>query len=153
MNIDKETGIRYGVIPMHEVMQAWCDEAEPHYVPICPHCGNFVLEEFEPQICESCGEEITEDDLDMIEPIAWYVDDGDIHAEQSCDDPDIFVLKSKYFTYCAFCSPCAPGAGYIMDQRDKETGIKAYCFGHDWFDDQAPYRLYYVKTNRPVRRR
>ena len=30
-NIDLETGIRFGVIPMHEVTQAWCDDAEPVY--------------------------------------------------------------------------------------------------------------------------
>ena len=44
-NINHETGIRYGVISQHDVMQAWCDSAEPDYgTPTCPKCGNDAAE-------------------------------------------------------------------------------------------------------------
>src|SRR5262245_47880068 len=40
-NIDKDNGIRYGVIPQHEVLQAWCDSSEADYgPPTCGKCGN-----------------------------------------------------------------------------------------------------------------
>ncbi len=40
-NIDHSNGIRYGVIPANEVLQAWCDSSEPDYgEPHCPKCGN-----------------------------------------------------------------------------------------------------------------
>ena len=32
-----------------------------------------------------------------------------------------------------------------------KNGIKAYCFGHDWFDyGKAPYKVFDVKTNKEV---
>jgi len=106
-NIDNDTGIRYGVISMHEVSDAWCEESEEGMVYACPYCGEEI------------------EDIDT----------------------DIFITKSPYYTLCNFCSPCAPGAGYIMEQN--KNGVKAYCFGHDWFDDgKAPYKVYNVKTDK-----
>ena len=44
-NIDKRTGIRYGVIPHTDVLQAWEDSSEPFYGPdTCPECGDEVME-------------------------------------------------------------------------------------------------------------
>jgi hypothetical protein len=125
-NIDPETGIRYGVINQNEVLQAWADSADP----VFPESEN------------------EEDIDDFIEPDGYtYNDDGYI-CEQFADDPDIFVCKSPYYTYCAFCSPCAPGAGYLLDKRNELTGIKTYCFGHDWFEDEkAPYPVFSVETD------
>lgn len=128
-NIDLETGIRYGVISQNEVLQVWADSSEPYYGDI---------------------EENDDDDFMDIEPLSFFVDDGEYKAECG-DDGDIFITKSPYYTYCAFCSPCAPGAGYLMDIRDRETGIKAYCFGHDWFDEgKAPYTVFSVKDDSVV---
>ena len=108
-NIDHKTGIRYGVISIHEVTQAWCDSSEPFYLV---HSNEYI-------------------------------------AEQGNDDHDIFIIKSPYYTLCQFCSPCAPGAGYLMNHTP--DGIKAYCFGHDWFDgERAPYPVYSVKTGKLV---
>lgn len=151
-NIDTTTGIRFGVISMHEVTQAWCDSSEGDYgeptESECGECGKvFPVQcaygtEME---CPHCGE-ITEIGLpDFAEPLAHYVDDGEYKAAQSSDDRDIFILKSPYFTRAAFCSPCAPGACYLMSPDD--DGEKAYCFGHDWFEDgKAPYPVYSVAT-------
>lgn len=63
-----------------------------------------------------------------------------------------FILKSPYYTYAQFCSPCAPGAGYLPSPlKDRPAGNKTYCLGHDWFEDgTAPYRVYSVKTNKEM---
>lgn len=121
-NIDHKKGIRYGVIAMHEVVEAWCDVSEPYYSQKHP------------------------DEFD--EPDFWqYRKEG--YKIVSTDSFDLFITKSKFYTKCAFCSPCAPGAGDIMAER--LDGIKAYCLGHDWFDGgKAPYKVYRVKNNKEV---
>lgn len=124
VNINLETGIRYGVIPMHHVSQAWCDSSEPVY-------GD----------CD-CGDDC------MCEPLGFeYAGDG---YNAICDDMgDIFVTESPYYTLAPLCSPCAPNAAYLPSAN--ESGFKAYCFGHDWFDDGvAPYPVYSVETGQPV---
>ena len=127
-NIDTETGIRYGVISQNEVLQAWADSSEPDY-------GET--------------EGMTDEDLEFAEPLFYIFSDEEYSA--TCgDDGDIFIYKSPFYTLCRFCSPCAPGAGYLMSPDD--NGIKAYCFGHDWFEDeQAPYKVYDVKTGMEVK--
>lgn len=125
-NIDRETGIRYGVISQHEVLQAWADTSESHYG--------------EPD--ESLSEEEREEWMEFAEPLSWYVDDGEYLAECG-EDGDIFITKSPYYSRAQFCSPCAPGAGYLMNEC--ADGPKTYCFGHDWFEDgKAPYTVYRV---------
>lgn len=178
-NIDRENGIRYGVIHQHELLQAWCDSSEPDYgKPHCPKCGGEAIqgeswshensqggvtcgtehpEHTEDWECSGCGDYRCDDceylfDGDEAfrdEPLGHALDDGEYLAEQYGDDGDIFVLKSPYYTLCQFCSPCAPGAGYIMTQE--EDGIKAYCFGHEWFEEgKAPYRVFRVDNDEEV---
>jgi ribosomal protein L37AE/L43A len=158
-NINKATGIRYGVIHQHEVLQAWCDYSESDYgPPTCAKCGNEVSDEDEPDQdenghdfhCKNCEHSFNSQDAYGDEPLGHYLDDGEYKASQSaCDTGDIFVLSSPYYTLCSFCSPCAPGAGYFMDFCD--DGVKTYCFGHDWFEDgKAPYPVYSVATNEEV---
>jgi hypothetical protein len=64
------------------------------------------------------------------------------------------LLRSPYYTYAQFCSPCVPGAGNLdaaVDIEDTSVlqegidGVKTYAFGHDWFEDgKAPYVVYRV---------
>lgn len=153
-NVDKETGIHYGVINQSEVLQAWADSSEARYIRACPYCGMELpsndLEELEQNddnefLCPSCEAILTELDFDLEEPIGFTLDDGEYQAEQNFDNTDIFIIRSPYYTYCQYCSPCAPGAGYIMNS---DKGIKAYCLGHDWFDDRkAPYPVYRVSDD------
>ncbi len=151
-NVNHETGIHYGVIHQNEVGQAWYDDAEESYgQPHCPKCGTELPEGVDDGCeCPHCkyrikhvGEECYGD-----EPNSFFIDNAEFKAE--CDDRgDIFVFKSPYYTLCAFCSPCAPGAGYLMSPTPE--GIKAYCFGHDWFEDgKAPYPVYRVDNNELV---
>lgn len=125
-NIDAKTGIRFGVIHQNNVLQAWADSSEPYYGEL------------------NEGEELD----DFAEPLS-FVYDGDGYTAESDDYGDIFITKSPYYTTCAFCSPCAPGAGDVMATR--EDGIKTYCFDHDWFEGgKAPYPVYSVKTGKEV---
>ena len=98
--------------------------------------------------CLHCGRSFDSDDAFSDEPVYGFnLDDGEYVAHQAHDDPDIFVLKSPYYTNGPFCSPCAPGAVYLRDAiddvnlevgavygRDKMAGAPAYCFAPDWFD-------------------
>ena len=148
-NIDSKTGIRFGVINQNEVLQAWADESEPFHIPTCPECGNELKDGFDSEKCEHCGIKIDPDlDFDMQEPLCWIIDNNEYQAE-SDDYGDIFITKSPYYTTCQFCSPCAPGAGYIMNTI--ENGVKAFCFEHDFFDDGiAPYPVFSVETGELV---
>ena len=123
-NIDIETGVRYGVINQRHVLQAWADNSEPYY-------GD------EPE------NEEDDDGYDCAEPISHFYSKDGFAAECSSDDGDIFVTKSPFYTHAQFCSPCAPGAGYLTNPC--KTGPKCYCFGHDWFEDgKAPYSVFRV---------
>lgn len=173
-NIDRATGIRYGVISSHSVMQAWADSSEADYgEPTCPKCGNVAVEydavdesmlaAGTPPLdswenysqhgcadyaCEQC--ELVFDAMYAIgdEPVGWHCTDPDYEAVD-CLDSDIMILKSPFYTKAVFCSPCVPGACSIESPDD--DGAKAYCFGHDWFEDgKAPYPVYSVATDELV---
>lgn len=67
---------------------------------------------------------------------------------------DAWCLKSPYFTFAQFCSPCAPGACHLgnpLNLKARFADNRAYCFGHDWFEDSiAPYPVYLVATGELV---
>ena len=138
-NIDPKTKIRYGIISINAVMQAWCDSSEPYYPCDDCHEGGAKREDCE----EDCG------------PSSWYIDDGEYQADTCFDGTEIMITKSPYFTPGIFCSPCAPGA-INLDEACHERHIGhcddiAYCFGHDWFEDgKAPYRVFSVETGKEV---
>lgn len=159
-NID-ENGIRYGVIHQNEVLQAWADESEPVYGIIecnkCKHEFNLDKEHF---TCPGCKN----DDFDMVETETFQFKDKDYSAFQD-GYGDIMILKAPYFTYAQFCSPCAPGAVYLMSYLEPINNCpapidkcgqplennKGYCFGHDWFDEgKAPYPVYDIETGKRV---
>jgi ribosomal protein L37AE/L43A len=151
-NVDRTNGIRYGVISMNDVLQAWCDCSEGDYgEPHCPHCGGELPRDLFSNgrfPCPHCEEQCEDWDCWSDEAIGWSVDDGEYKAE-SGSSGDVFVLCSPYFTRAQFCSPCAPGACHLAHPMD--DGERAYCFGHDWFDGGvAPYPVYRVDTGEMV---
>jgi hypothetical protein len=183
--INTDGNFRYGVIPANEVGQAWYDESEGEYgKPFCPDCfnevdetadfsfeggpmqdneGNEIIDEY---FCVHCEKGVDENNPEIWpeNPICFYYAGDGYEAHQSQDDCDIFITKSPYFTYAQFCSPCAPGAVYLMNPLDIKEQIReyvvdgishennrGYCFGHDWFESgKAPYPVYSVKTGKLV---
>jgi|SRR5581483_6350153 len=144
-NIGRKTGIRYGVISLNnDVLQAWADSSEPDYGPAtCPRCGSKNLAdgtgtEYE---CLACKTAFDSDEAFPETPASWNYDGDGYVCTQSGDDSDIFVVKSPFYTLAAFCSPCAPGAGDL--RHPTPSGVRTYCFGHDWFENGiAPYPVY-----------
>jgi hypothetical protein len=178
-NIDNN-GIRFGVINQSEVGQAWYDESETEYgEPTCPKCGSAVVdieqvddsenelqgipsveqwEEYKgfdivEYACEQCELLLGSDNTYPESPLYFYYIDNEYRIFQSQGDTDLFIEKSPYFTFAQFCSPCAPGAVYLINPIDeKDNNNKGYCLGHDWFEDgQAPYPVYSIETGKLVK--
>lgn len=145
-NVDHDTGIRYGVIHQQEIMQAWADSSKGDYgSEHCPECGNKIVAEHDngQLFCANCQLTLDSDDCYPEIPLAWTYDGDGYIMQQDGGDCDVFIVKSPYYTLCSFCSPCAPGAGYIMDQNP--DGVRAYCPGPDWFDGPPPIAIYSVE--------
>jgi len=175
-NIDSETGIRFGVIHHSEVGGAWYEASEADYGPsYCPKCGNaaepmdklytegFLNSEIEAEyefyksdtpeyVCEDCKIIFGSENAFNDEPLGFFIDDGKYKAVQF-GDGDIFVEKSPYFTYAQFCSPCAPGAVYLVNPLETPNeNNRGYCFGHDWYENgKAPYPVFSVETGEIVK--
>lgn len=156
-NLDVKTSIRYGVINQNEVGQAWFDEAEAWYgddveYMKCSECGEEHSGKLGEIVECKCGEEFELELPEYAEPIS-FIFDGDGYQAKCGEDGDIFIIKSPYFTYAQFCSPCAPGACYLMNPlEDPIENNKCYCFDHDWFEDgEAPYPVYSVKTGELIK--
>jgi hypothetical protein len=137
-NIDRETGIRYGCISQHSILQAWADSSQPACSENC-----------------DCGED---DSCAAIENGEFYYE-GDGYVAVSCLDSDVLFCVSPFYTFGPFCSPCVPGginlddaAGFfefdahalpVAPALDETCLPRAYCPGHDWFDDgRAPYGVF-----------
>ncbi|HEX9804271.1 MAG TPA: hypothetical protein VGA67_01175 [Candidatus Dojkabacteria bacterium] len=175
-NIDLKNGIRYGVININCLGNFAWESFEPNYGdPSCPSCGSEVKDNSESKdyFCETCYENDlfdllendagTEDDMDINtycywseevypeSPFSWYIDDGKYLAEHG-ENRDVFIMKSPYFTYAQFCSPCAPGACYLTNPVDNtHDNNMCYCLGHDFFEDgETPYPVYLVETGELV---
>jgi hypothetical protein len=159
-NVNRETGIRFGIISMNQLNEwAWegfeADYGDPH----CPKCGGTVADsEYldddndaqgdKDWWCEACDKSYWSQDVYGDEPIGHTMDDGEYKAQVDSDN-DVWVFKSPYYTHAQFCSPCAPGAGHLA--HPCESGPKTYCLGHDWFEGgAAPYPVFRVDSDQPV---
>lgn len=162
-NIDRTNGIHYGIIPINsEAYEALCDSLEPTDEPTCPKCGNEALDSGDERIphtderldweyngvdfaCLACKYTFYSDEAfpDPDESQFERYDGAGYLLERLGNDGDVFVLKSNFFTYAQYCSPCAPGAGYLLSPCDE--GPRTYCLAHDWFySGKAPYRVFKV---------
>lgn len=165
-----EDGIRYGVIPAADLSEWVYENTEGVYLPFCPHCGNELSEDWDGednavncrdcfdsdedweeatdsgQLCPTCGKEIGDGDQ--------YGEEADHHkwtgdaqyTVQIGSDWDLWVIKSPFYTHAQYCSPCAPGAGYL--RTPCPTGPKTYCFGPEEFGEErpCPYPVYSVAS-------
>lgn len=165
-NVDKETGIHYGIISLHDLGGFAQEYFEPNYGdPTCPNCGNDAkdyglltqeeidaTDDFEREpyacddyICFGCEYVFGSENAYRDEPICWeYNADGyALHLDQ---DNDVWIFQSPYYTYAANCSPCAPNAGHLNTPCTHDCGaIMTYCLDPSWFDNEVcPYPLYNV---------
>jgi hypothetical protein len=93
--------------------------------------------------CRKCTECFWSDECFSEEAQGFTFEDSEYTLESCFDNTEIFVLKSPYYTFAQFCSPCAPGAGNLDNPID--GGVKTYCLGSEWFEDKkAPYPVYRV---------
>lgn len=150
-NIDLATGIRFGVIPMNDLGECSFDSFEAEYGdPQCPDCFGAVVESCEEArgkdyYCAECESSYWSDQCFGDEALGHTLDDGEYQATLD-EQGDVFILKSPYYTYASFCSPCAPGAVHLRNPNP--DGAKGYCFGKDWFENEtAPYPVYRVSDN------
>jgi len=161
-NRDPHTGIRFGVIPMNRLHEWAYEDFDADYgPPTCPRCGHDAADYDDDKhggyegegcadyACESCELIIDSSEAFADEAIGYTLDDGEYKAEAHADG-DCFVIRSPYYTHARYCSPCAPGACYLLNPTD-DSGPRAYCFGHDWFEGgKAPYPVYRVDTGELV---
>jgi hypothetical protein len=163
-NIDTETGIRYGVIHSNNLAShAWdtitSDGEDLDYADAIDNLKSelsraigSVLEDYatnydEKQLAEKIIEDLEFDWQN--DGCARYSYKKDGLAFNVCSDGEIFATASPFYTLAAFCSPCAPGAGYLGSDGD----VKTYCLGPDWFDEHSPmpYRCFSVSDDSEVK--
>lgn len=155
VNRDPETGIRYGIIPLHRLGEFAIESFEAEYAHVCPACG----EEWEAADyadappnkawCAHCDTLVREDVCYSEDPIGHSLVDPEASGMLDSGN-DVWIFKSPYYTRAAFCSPCAPGACYLTSPC--EDGERAYCLGPEWFDadNPMPYDCWRVDTDEPV---
>lgn len=178
-NADAATGIRYGVISQNSVMPEALDEIMTHGEDVAyAECLKSHLEAARANFVPSDedGEEFDEDEAaqdfaDRYQSdggLSDYLYERDGYKLTGCLSNDLFVLKSPFFTYAQFCSPCVPGAGNLdspFESAVNQAGLngedyareaseagfpRVYCLGHDWFENGAPYAVFSVETGKLV---
>jgi hypothetical protein len=110
-NKDGETGIAYGLISPHG-LDSWIYELmESHYSMYCPETGNDLPQDYctDSEECPHCGEKHYSEDV-YGDEADGYSYEGKGYVLESRDFTEIWVLKSPYFTWAQYCSPCMPGA-------------------------------------------
>lgn len=106
--------------------------------------------------CVACRKSFDSDRVFGEEPLGHYIDNAEYSGTVGSDN-DLMLVRSPYYTHTQYCSPCAPGAGHLEHPFDREwvydlrlrclreerPGVRAYCLGGDWFDqDRPPYHVY-----------
>ncbi len=176
VNFDTDTGIRYGVIPTNDcngdvisdLFQNGTDLDHAHFMDEVKKSLRGALSDYFDDY-KWAYEKISKLDNavdNAFEAISDSIND-DYQGSGDCvrmeyeregyklltdSSGDLWVIKSPYFTYAQFCSPCAPGACHLRNPLESpDDGNKCYCLGSDWFDDnKAPYPVYSVETGKEI---
>ena len=161
-NIDKETGIRYGVIGYNSI------SSEAFFEEVIYNGRNLSYENFLKESTEEITtklEEVLRDYLYGGDP-EWIVNHIKENIEESLSeqyeenddcylyekdgyiiettDLGLYILKSPFITFTQFCSPCCPGAGNL--DFPIKGGVPTYCLGEDWFDEHSPCPYNFIRT-------
>lgn len=168
-NRDTKTGIRYGIIPQNDASPEALDD-------IFTNGTDLGFEDYKQGVKDNLRKALSDyfhdykrtsgnSPLDCaVENAFDAISDnlGDSYDGSDCarmeleqngyklmtdSSGDLWVMKSPFFTYAQFCSPCAPGACYLRNPVEPCESNKCYCLGADWFEDgKAPYPVYSVET-------
>lgn len=169
-NVDKETGIRFGMIAQNSLKPEALDDVfngrDLGYENAEKELKDKLRSALEDYYSDYKAPDSKGSRLDHAVDAAFDALDGwadnlessgpyfyeSEETLQTTDRGELWVFKSPYFTYAQFCSPCVPGAGNLDNPCDPDAGApKTYCLGHDWFDDgKAPYRLWRVSDGAEV---
>jgi hypothetical protein len=167
VNMDADKGIRYGVISRNSVIESGQEIYEDGTNLSHQHFFSEVRENLRRALDDyfsdhhyrdgepSDLDKAAGDALDAIEDRLndRYQEDNDSYRYEkddyiieTCLDNDFTVIKSPYFTYAQFCSPCVPGACNLdspLDHIPEDGSNACYCLGHEWFEDgRAPYPVF-----------
>lgn len=163
-NVDTQTGIRYGVIAcnacngnaVEDIYSNGTDLDFEEYIDQAKKAFFGAMEDYigdESHLADLFNDHLRDaigEGYENTGDCTRYLYESDGLKLQVASDGDLWVLKSPYFTRAQFCSPCAPGAGYLANPCD--DGPKTYCLGHDWFDySVAPYPIYSVETGEEIK--
>ena len=155
VNMNHETGIRFGVIHFESVDQQWCERSQQVFSSCCPFCKSTNLsgDDNGKLTCGDCFGLYDEDQLeDSDEALGEYFNDHyDMTREHG--SPYIMVTKSPFYTFTRLCSQCFPNAGNLDEFYSDSVlnGFKTYCLGHEWFNDgTAIYPVMSVETDKLV---
>lgn len=128
VNVNPNTGIRYGVIGGNNLPDWIWDEIEYRYPTPwdCSHseictCGHEIEitqktawgDEIE---CPNCGD-INELQIPDMEATELYIDKPDLQLSFDPNSNIAMIFKSDLIVKCRLCSPCYPNAGNL-DQLD-----------------------------------
>lgn len=168
-NLDNETGIRYGVISRNSVSGDALDDIHTQgdnltYRACVEESKKIIDTGIRGTLADLGfgGRTIDHIDVDGLVDKVWseveqefndgYEEQDDTFRYEregyiiETSSLGLFVIKSPFYTFASFCSPCCPGAGDL--DSPSEDGVKTYCLGPDWFDGEAPYTPLYVnQTN------
>ena len=166
-NVNRETGIRYGVIAQWSFSPEALNDLQPIFAgPNCPACGGDVLPSDEvnhPDLwkarmgargcfdyaCLACRKGWDSGECFGDEAVGFESNDPEYDIEV-CLVTDIIVTRSPFYTHAQYCSPCVPGAGNL--ENPCEGGPRTYALGHDWFEDGvAPYPVFRVSDDQVVK--
>ena len=174
-NIDKETGIRYGVIHQNHISPDAYEDIINNGIDVdFEGFKKEVKDQLETSIAsaleelglyrsgskynnndpEAMAEEIVDnlewDNYEGTGDCTRYEYEQDGYHIQTCSDGDMFILKSPYYSKSQYCSPCAPGAGYLNNPC--KDGPKTFCLLDDWFDEyqKCPYPIWRVDNDELV---
>ena len=116
-NIDKATGIRFGVIPIqllgdHALERITLTGKDVAFEDACNRIRKRSRGANRERLLQELADNWNEDADRSV-----YVFEGDCGLKVTwvCGAADAWIIKSPFFTHCEFCSPCAPGAGYLAN--------------------------------------
>lgn len=138
-NIDKETGIRFSIIPQNylndDALDSIYNGRDLGYESAEQEIKNKIrgaIEDYFSDWKDTNGgksrlDQAVEDAFDVLDGWAEglecsgpYRYEKDGYILRTTDYNELWVLKSPYFTYAQFCSPCAPGACHLEHPLEAE---------------------------------